>query len=39
MDYNNNKDLYHFGKVGEKIGDFMRLTGSHDRVEIMNDIK
>ena len=38
MDYNNIKDLCNFGKVGEKIGDFMRPTGSHDREEMMNDI-
>ena len=39
MDYNNIKDLCHFGKVGEKIGDFMRPIGSHGRGEMMNDIK
>ena len=39
MDYNNIKDLCHFGKVGEKIGDFMRPTGSHDRMEMMKDVK
>ena len=38
MDQNNIKDICHFGKVGENTRDFMGLTESHDRVEMMKDI-